>query len=74
MPQSRGMAPVESKPPGLFDTVMQLDSDKNMISIGWSLLNYEKRQTRDYPTRSQNILKGYSKKQGTYKRMVETFL
>jgi hypothetical protein len=32
------IAPVESKPPELFDTVWQFDLANNLISIGWKQL------------------------------------
>ncbi|HQL96149.1 MAG TPA: endonuclease NucS [Candidatus Hydrogenedentes bacterium] len=38
MPRYWVMAPVESKPSGLFDSVWQFDRDQNVISIGWSQL------------------------------------
>jgi predicted Mrr-cat superfamily restriction endonuclease len=38
MPRYWVMAPVESKPSGLFDAVWQFDRDQNVISIGWSQL------------------------------------
>ena len=36
MPRYWVIAPVESKPPELFDRVWQFDSANNCISIGWS--------------------------------------
>lgn len=38
MPRNWVIAPVESKPPGLFDKVWQFDLAHNLISIGWSQL------------------------------------
>ncbi|MDD2390366.1 MAG: endonuclease NucS [Desulfobacterales bacterium] len=38
MPRYWVMAPVQSKPSGLFDAVWQFDRDQNVISIGWSQL------------------------------------
>ena len=38
MPRYWVIAPVESKPPELFDNVWQYDVANNLISIGWSEL------------------------------------
>jgi len=38
MPRYWVMAPVESKPSGLFDAVWQFDRKQNVISIGWDQL------------------------------------
>jgi restriction system protein len=36
MPRYWVIAPVERKPPGLFDKVWKFDLENNLISIGWS--------------------------------------
>lgn len=48
MPRYWVMAPVESKPPELFDKVWQFDLAQNVISIGWKQLGDVTSMTRDY--------------------------
>lgn len=47
MPRYWIMAPVESKPPDLFDRVWQFDLTHNVISIGWVQLGDVAAMTRD---------------------------
>lgn len=47
MPRYWVIAPVESKPPGLFDKVWQFDLANNLISIGWKELGDVSRMSRD---------------------------
>ena len=47
MPRYWVIAPVESKPPELFDKVWQFDVDNNLISIGWSQLGDVSKMNRD---------------------------
>jgi restriction system protein len=47
MPRYWIMAPVESKPPELFDRVWQFDLAQNAISIGWKQLGDVTAMTRD---------------------------
>ena len=47
MPRYWVMAPVESKPPELFDKVWQFDLTQNVISIGWKQIGDVTGMTRD---------------------------
>ena len=47
MPRYWVIAPVESKPPELFDKVWQFDVDNNLISIGWSQLGDVSKMSRE---------------------------
>lgn len=47
MPRYWVMAPVESKPPELFDKVWQFDLAEGVISIGWKQLGDVSQMTRD---------------------------
>jgi restriction system protein len=47
MPRYWVIAPVESKPPELFDKVWQFDLDNNVISIGWSQLGDVSQMSRE---------------------------
>jgi restriction system protein len=47
MPRYWVIAPVESKPPELFDKVWQLDLANNLISIGWAKLGDVSKMSRE---------------------------
>ncbi len=47
MPRYWVIAPVESKPPELFDKVWQFDLANNVISIGWSELGDVSKLSRE---------------------------
>jgi hypothetical protein len=47
MPRYWVIAPVESKPPELFDKVWQFDLANNLISIGWKQLGDVSKMTRE---------------------------
>jgi restriction system protein len=47
MPRYWVIAPVESKPPRLFDKVWEFDRDHNLISIGWSKLGDVSKMSRE---------------------------
>jgi len=47
MPRYWVIAPVESKPPELFEKVWQFDLDNNLISIGWSQLGDVAKMSRE---------------------------
>ena len=47
MPRCWVIAPVESKPPELFDKVWEFDLDNNLISIGWNQLGDVSKMSRE---------------------------
>jgi restriction system protein len=47
MPRYWIIAPVESKPPELFDKIWQFDLTNNIISIGWGELGDVSKMSRD---------------------------
>jgi restriction system protein len=57
MPRCWVIAPVESKPPELFDKVWQFDLANNLISIGWRELGDVSKMTREQL--SQAVAKTY---------------
>jgi restriction system protein len=54
------VAPVESKPPELFDKVWQFDLSNGLISIGWSELGDVSKMSKE--TLSDSVAKAYSDK------------
>ena len=55
MPRYWVIAPVESKPPELFDKVWQFDLVNNLISIGWKQLGDVSKMSRDAPKLKESL-------------------
>lgn len=75
MPRYWVIAPVESKPPDLFDKVWQFDLSNNLISIGWKELGDISNLSRD--ALSQKVAIAYPDKpqqtKGLYTNMLWAF-
>lgn len=75
MPRYWVMAPVESKPPELFDKVWQFDLAEHVISIGWKQLGDVSQMTRE--ELAKTAVATYSDKpsqtKGLYTNMLWTF-
>jgi predicted Mrr-cat superfamily restriction endonuclease len=75
MPRYWVMAPVESKPPELFDKVWQFDLANDLISVGWQELGDVSQKSRD--ELSKAVASTYSDKpqqtKGLYANMLWAF-
>ncbi|MEN6575991.1 MAG: endonuclease NucS domain-containing protein [Phycisphaerales bacterium] len=75
MPRYWVMAPVESKPPELFDKVWQFDLAEDVISIGWKQLGNVSQMTREELAKA--VAAAYSDKpsqtKGLYTNMLWAF-
>ncbi|MCD4727540.1 MAG: hypothetical protein K8R46_07760 [Pirellulales bacterium] len=75
MPRYWVIAPIESKPPGLFDKIWRFDLSNNLISIGWSKLGDVSKMSRE--ELSDTVAATYPEKppgtRGLYVNMLRAF-